>query len=101
MYKKAEDGLKYFDAVVGNPPYGGVGVKDITPAKADAEAEAIKERAAAEIAAARARATADLQAELGAKALEAAEAVVRENLDDAAQVDLVEAYINGVGTVRS
>lgn len=31
MYKNAEDGLKQFDAVVGNPPFGGIGVKDITP----------------------------------------------------------------------
>ena len=66
-------------------------------AKADAEAASVRERGAAEIAAARERASADLQAELGVKALAAAEAVVRENLDDAAQAQLVEDYINRVG----
>ena len=69
----------------------------IARAKADAEAASVRERGAAEIAAARERASADLQAELGVKALAAAEAVVRENLDDAAQAQLVEDYINRVG----
>lgn len=31
IYKKAEDGLQKFDAVVGNPPYGGIGLQEITP----------------------------------------------------------------------
>jgi len=31
IYKKAEDGLQKFDAVVGNPPYGGVGLQEISP----------------------------------------------------------------------
>lgn len=31
MYKNANEGLRVFDAVVGNPPYGGIGLESITP----------------------------------------------------------------------
>lgn len=30
MYKNADEGLRIFDAVVGNPPYGGLGLESIT-----------------------------------------------------------------------
>ena len=53
--------------------------------------------AEAEIETARAHAAADLEAEVGAMALGAAEEVVRSSLDDAAQVQLIEDYINQVG----
>lgn len=65
--------------------------------KADAEAAAVRERGEADIAAARARAAVDLQSDLGSRALAAAEAVVRENLDEASQTQLIEDYINRVG----
>ena len=66
-------------------------------AKAAADADALKARTMADIDGARAHATADLRSELAAQALAAAEAVARENLDDSAQLDLVEQYIDQVG----
>jgi F-type H+-transporting ATPase subunit b len=55
-------------------------------------------RAAADIEAAKAQATADLRGELAQLAVGAASAVVNKNLDAAAQTQLIEDYINSVGT---
>ena len=55
-------------------------------------------RAAADIEAAKAQATADLRGELAQLAVGAASAVVNKNLDPAAQTQLIEDYINSVGT---
>lgn len=55
-------------------------------------------RAAADIEAAKAQATADLRGELASLAVGAAAAVVNKNLDAAAQSQLIEDYINQVGT---
>ncbi len=57
-------------------------------------------RAAADIDAAKAQATADLRGELASLAVGAASAVVNKNLDPAAQTQLIEDYINQVGTSR-
>lgn len=57
-------------------------------------------RAAADIEAAKAQATADLRGELATLAVGAASAVVNKNLDPAAQTQLIEDYINQVGTTR-
>jgi F-type H+-transporting ATPase subunit b len=58
-------------------------------------------RAAADIEAAKAQATADLRGELASLAVGAASAVVNKNLDPAAQTQLIEDYINQVGTASS
>ena len=55
-------------------------------------------RAAADIEAAKAQATADLRGELAQLAVGAASAVVNKNLDAAAQTQLIEDYINSVGS---
>jgi F-type H+-transporting ATPase subunit b len=55
-------------------------------------------RAMADIEAAKAQATADLRGELASLAVGAASAVVNKNLDPAAQTQLIEDYINQVGT---
>ncbi len=55
-------------------------------------------RAMADIEAAKTQATADLRSELAALAVGAASAVVNKNLDPAAQSQLIEDYINQVGT---
>jgi len=57
-------------------------------------------RAAADIEAAKAQATADLRGELATLAVGAASAVVNKNLDAAAQTQLIEDYINQVGSER-
>lgn len=51
-----------------------------------------------EIVALSSQASSDVQAEFNVRTLEAAEAVVTENLDDAALQDLIEQYITDVGT---
>ena len=74
--------------------------------KKDAEARLQTElaesraRAAADIEAAKAQATADLRGELASLAVGAASAVVNKNLDPAAQTQLIEDYINQVGSAR-
>ena len=65
-------------------------------ARAEEEAAGLVERARADADAARAQVGADLQAELAGLALGAAEAIVRERLDDATQSALVDSYISGV-----
>jgi F-type H+-transporting ATPase subunit b len=67
-------------------------------AKANADAESIKARGAADLETTRRQAVADLTAEVSRLALGAAERVVSHNLDDAAQQQLIEQYINQVGS---
>jgi F-type H+-transporting ATPase subunit b len=73
-------------------------VKEQIAARAQVEAAAARERGQHDIAAAQSQAGADLRSEIAALAMGAAEVVVSRNLDDATQTDLIEAYINNVGT---
>ncbi len=67
-------------------------------ARLQTELADMRARAAADIEAAKAQATADLRGELATLAVGAASAVVNKNLDPAAQTQLIEDYINQVGT---
>ena len=68
-------------------------------ARAEQDVAEAKERARIDIQAQRDQALADLRAALAGQARTAAEAVVRENLDDIAiQRDLIDDYITKVGT---
>jgi F-type H+-transporting ATPase subunit b len=64
--------------------------------KAEADAAALVERGRADVEARRRQARADLTAEVGEMTRTTAEAVVRGRLDDGAQTDLIENYINQV-----
>jgi len=66
-------------------------------ARADQEAADLRQRALADIESQKTQTIADLQAEVAQLARGAAEAVVRSNLDDATQTQLIESYINQVG----
>jgi F-type H+-transporting ATPase subunit b len=65
--------------------------------RADQEAVELQVRARADIEAQKLQAIGDLRAEVSSLARGAAEAVVRSNLDDATQADLIDNYINQVG----
>ena len=67
-------------------------------ARLQTELAETRARAAADIEAAKAQATADLRGELAQLAVGAASAVVNKNLDAAAQTQLIEDYINSVGS---
>lgn len=67
-------------------------------ARAQVEAQAVRDRAVTDQASTQAQAQADLSAELSRLALGAAERVVETSLDDAAQQRLIDAYITQVGT---
>jgi F-type H+-transporting ATPase subunit b len=67
-------------------------------ARADEEVAELRRRTAADIEASKSQAIADLQAEVSALALGAAEAVVRRNLDATTQSALIDEYIDKVGT---
>jgi F-type H+-transporting ATPase subunit b len=67
-------------------------------ARLQTELAEARARAAADIEAAKAQATADLRGELAQLAVGAASAVVNKNLDAAAQTQLIEDYINSVGS---
>lgn len=67
-------------------------------ARLQAELAEARARAAADIESAKAQATADLRGELATLAVGAASAVVNKNLDPAAQTQLIEDYINQVGS---
>jgi len=67
-------------------------------AAADAEAAEVRSRANVEAESIRAQALADLRAEVASLAVGAAEQVVQRNLDAAAQSELIENYINQVGS---
>lgn len=65
-------------------------------ARAEADADAIRERGKSDVAARRRQAQADLTAEVAEATRRTAEDVVRGGLDDSAQTDLIESYINQV-----
>lgn len=67
-------------------------------ARLQTELAEARARAAADIESAKAQATADLRGELATLAVGAASAVVNKNLDPAAQTQLIEDYINQVGS---
>ena len=67
-------------------------------ARLQSELADLRSKATADIEAAKAQATADLRGELATLAVGAASAVVNKNLDPAAQTQLIEDYINQVGT---
>jgi F-type H+-transporting ATPase subunit b len=67
-------------------------------ARLQTELAEARARAAADIEAAKAQATADLRGELAQLAVGAASAVVNKNLDADAQTQLIEDYINSVGS---
>lgn len=67
-------------------------------ARAESDAQLIRDRASAEIATARRQAQADLAGEISRLALGAAEQVVHSNLDDSTQQSLIEGYISQVGS---
>ena len=66
--------------------------------RADGEIAEMKQRAAADIEASKAQAVADLHGEVAQLAIGAAEVVVQKNLDHATQIQLIENYINQVGS---
>ena len=65
-------------------------------ARAETDVAEAKERARIEVAAQRDQALADLRAAVAAQAQTAADAVVRNNLDDATQASLIDDYIAAV-----
>ncbi len=66
-------------------------------AKAETDAAALKTRATADIANTAAQATAELRNELSLQALAAAEAVVKNSLDEATHRSLIDSYIDQIG----
>jgi F-type H+-transporting ATPase subunit b len=66
-------------------------------ARLQAELAEMRTRAASDIDAAKTQAIADLRGEVAQLAIGAAEIVVKRNLDQATQVQLIEEYINSVG----
>jgi F-type H+-transporting ATPase subunit b len=69
-------------------------------ARAESDAAAIRAKAADDARAAGERALADVQARVGDISVELAERIVQRNLDRAAQTQLIENYINEVGSTR-
>jgi F-type H+-transporting ATPase subunit b len=67
-------------------------------ARAQRDAEAVRERAAVDLAATRNQVEADLSGELSRLALGAAEKVVEDELDAANQQRLIDAYISDIGS---
>ena len=66
--------------------------------RAQSEIAELRARAAADVEAAKVSAIADLRAEVASLAIGAAETIVQKNLDRETQVQLVENYINQVGS---
>ncbi len=79
----------------------GEAVKGDVVARAETEAEAIKQRAMAEAATERDRLAADLRREVAALSLDVAEKVVGSSLDGEAQRALVERYIDELGGTKA
>lgn len=65
--------------------------------RAGTDAADIRTRGAADVEAAKSQATSDLQAEIGALAIGAAEQVVTASLDPSTQSELIDKYIANVG----
>ncbi len=66
--------------------------------KANADAEALKARANADVENMKRQALADLRSDVAGLTRDAAEAVVNESLDDTAHSELIDTYINQVGS---
>ncbi len=75
-----------------------VSLKDQLIAKADTDATDVRRRAVDDAAASESQVSRGLEVEVGRLAIGAAEAVVANSLDDAAQSDLIEKYITQVGS---
>ena len=73
-------------------------LKDQLIAKADADATDVRRRAVDDAASAESQVSHGLEVEVGRLAIGAAEAVVANSLDDAAQSDLIDKYITQVGS---
>ena len=71
--------------------------RDLTQ-RAEAEAQALRTRNAEQLEAERARVLGELRGQVAVLAVDAAERVVRANLDSEANRRLVEDYINNLGT---
>lgn len=67
-------------------------------ARAEAEAAELRQRSDLEVEAAKRQALSDLQADVSAIVIGAAETVIERNLDHDTQVQLIESYINDVGS---
>jgi len=67
-------------------------------ARADGEASDARAKAEAEISTSQGQVTSDIQAAVAAQAAEAAESVVRANLDSSTHTDLIDRYIQEVST---
>ena len=67
-------------------------------ARAEAEAAELRQRSDADVEAAKRQALSDLQGEVSAIVIGAAETVIERNLDHDTQMQLIESYINDVGS---
>ena len=67
-------------------------------ARAEAEANEVRERAQADIAAQQQRAMAELRTDVAQLSIDLAERIVERNLDRATQQQLVDSFINQVGS---
>ncbi|MCY3923971.1 MAG: F0F1 ATP synthase subunit B [bacterium] len=74
------------------------GVRADLIARAEAEAAEVRQRADADVEAAKRQALADMQSEVSAIVIGAAETVIGRNLDHDAQMQLIESYIDDVGS---
>jgi F-type H+-transporting ATPase subunit b len=75
-------------------------LKNQIVAKAEEEAVTIKSRAVADLEASKGQAVADLQSEVAALAMGAAEAIIAKALDAQTQTDLIDGYISQVGASK-
>jgi F-type H+-transporting ATPase subunit b len=73
-------------------------MKEELIARADSDAAALRAQVGTDMAASQAQASADLTSEMSSLTLRSAEAVVDNSLDDTTQRDLIESYINQVGS---
>lgn len=76
------------------------GLKADLQRRAEAEIAELRQRAQQDIEAAKAQAIADLTGEVATLAIGAAEVVVQKNLDRNTQLELIENYINQVGSTN-
>ena len=74
------------------------GVRADLEARAEADIAEMRERAAADVESARQQAIADVRGEISQLALGAAESVIGRSLDQQTQVQLIEEYIDQVGS---
>ena len=86
--------------IVADAREAGEAVRADIVARADAEAESIKERGHEEVVAERDRVAADLRRQVADLSLDVAERVVASNMDADSQRDLVDRYIDELGGVQ-